>query len=220
MRFLNTLFAILIVGLASCSSEGEGTNNKVEPEGKTSVTHKILIPDGMYALTKIEPEVSWLAKKFTGTEHYGTIKAITGKMKVENGNINGAVELDMNTFTCTDLEGEDKQYFEEHLKSSDFLNVDVYPTSEVKILGVQGDNENLTASISLKMHGHIVLYKTKITIIHNELEDGTMTYLISGYLKIDRTKHKMIYGSGSFFDDLGDRAINDEVYIRFTFTAV
>ena len=70
------------------------------------------------------------------------------------------------------------------------------------------------------MHGHDVQYETAITITHTELEDGSMTYVISGDLEIDRTKHKMIYGSGSFFDDLGDRAINDEVYIRFTFTAV
>ena len=62
--------------------------------------------------------------------------------------------------------------------------------------------------------------KLLITITPTELEDGSMTYVISGDLEIDRTKHKMIYGSGSFFDDLGDRAINDEVNIRFTFTAV
>ena len=30
------------------------------------------------------------------------------------------LSLDMNTFTCTDLEGEDKQNFNEHLKSDAF----------------------------------------------------------------------------------------------------
>ena len=220
MRFLNTLFAILIVGLASCASEGEGTNNNVESKEVKSETTELSIPDGMYALTKVEPTVTWVAKKFTGSGHNGTINATIGKMKVENGNISGAVELDMKSFTCIDLEGEDKQHFDDHLKSADFLDVEVYPTSEVSILGIKGENGNLKASISLRMHGHDVQYETAITITPTELEDGSMTYVISGDLEIDRTKHKMIYGSGSFFDDLGDRAINDEVYIRFTFTAV
>jgi hypothetical protein len=29
-------------------------------------------------------------------------------------------------------------------------------------------------------------------------------------LKIDRTKYGIKYGSGSFFDNLGDKSINDE----------
>ena len=70
------------------------------------------------------------------------------------------------------------------------------------------------------MHGHDVQYETDITINPTELADGSITYMISGDLEIDRTKHKIIYGSGSFFDNLGDDIINDEIYIRFTFTAV
>jgi len=33
-------------------------------------------------------------------------------------------------------------------------------------------------------------------------------------LNIDRTKFGIRYGSGSFFDDLGDKAINDMFEIR------
>jgi len=28
------------------------------------------------------------------------------------------------------------------------------------------------------------------------------------------------YGSGSFFDDLGDRTINDDVFLKFEFVAM
>ena len=42
----------------------------------------------------------------------------------------------MNSFTYADLEGEDKQHFDDHLKSADFLDVEVYPASEVSILGM------------------------------------------------------------------------------------
>ena len=57
-------------------------------------------------------------------------------MKVENGNISGTVELDMNSFTCTDLEGKKSKNLTNTL-SSDFLDVEVYPTSEVSILSIK-----------------------------------------------------------------------------------
>ena len=37
----------------------------------------------------------------------------------------------------------------------------------------------------------------------------------TGTLKFDRTKYGIKYGSGSFFDNLGDRMIHDEVTVEF-----
>lgn len=56
-----------------------------------------------------------------------------------------------------------------------------------------------------------------ITKVVNE---GIESYEISGQFFVNRTLHGITYGSGSFFDDLGDRAIKDEVLLQFTFTAV
>jgi hypothetical protein len=49
---------------------------------------------------------------------------------------------------------------------------------------------------------------------------GKFGYQINGKFMLDRTKHNITYGSGSVFDDLGDRVINDEVMIGFEFTAL
>ena len=38
----------------------------------------------------------------------------------------------------------------------------------------------------------------------------------SGKLKFDRTKFDMIYGSGNFFKNLGDKIIHDEVVLDFS----
>ena len=40
-----------------------------------------------------------------------------------------------------------------------------------------------------------------------------------GEVEIDRTKFGIKYGSGSFFDDLGDRAIYDNFKIKFKIAA-
>jgi len=52
------------------------------------------------------------------------------------------------------------------------------------------------------------------------MTEGEFVYQIKGKFMLDRTKHNITYGSGSFFDDLGDRVINDEVKIGFEFTAL
>lgn len=220
MKYLNSLIAVLFIALSSCSTEGESSSN-VLIENNSQEVASMIIPDGMYMLTKVESVIIWTAKKINGSGHTGTISTTNGKMKVMDGEIKGGImTIDMNTFTCTDLEGEDKEGFESHLKSEDFLDVEKFPTSDIKIIGVSQQEDKLISQIKLQMHGSTVEYETPILIKEKVLEDGTIAYEISGELEIDRTKHKINYGSGSFFDNLGDRAINDNVHIKFVFTAV
>ena len=220
MKYLNSLIAVLFIALSSCSTEGESSSN-VLVENNSQEVASMIIPDGMYMLTKVESVIIWTAKKINGSGHTGTISTTNGKMKVMDGEIKGGImTIDMNTFTCTDLEGEDKEGFESHLKSEDFLDVEKFPTSDIKIISVSKQEDILISQIKLQMHGSTVEYETPILIKEKNLEDGTIAYEISGELEIDRTKHKINYGSGSFFDNLGDRAINDNVHIKFVFTAV
>ena len=220
MKYLNSLIAVLFIALSSCSTEGESSSN-VLVENNSQEVASMIIPDGMYMLTKVESVIIWTAKKINGSGHTGTISTTNGKMKVMDGEIKGGImTIDMNTFTCTDLEGEDKEGFESHLKSEDFLDVEKFPTSDIKIISVSKQKDKLISQIKLQMHGSTVEYETPILIKEKDLEDGTIAYEISGELEIDRTKHKINYGSGSFFDNLGDRAINDNVHIKFVFTAV
>ena len=220
MKYLNSLIAVLFIALSSCSTEGESSSN-VLVENNSQEVASMIIPDGMYMLTKVESVIIWTAKKINGSGHTGTISTTNGKMKVMDGEIKGGImTIDMNTFTCTDLEGEDKEGFESHLKSEDFLDVEKFPTSDIKIISVSQQEDKLISKIKLQMHGSTVEYETPILIKEKDLEDGTIAYEISGELEIDRTKHKINYGSGSFFDNLGDRAINDNVHIKFVFTAV
>ena len=221
MRLFNTLIVVLLLGLASCSNEGnskpvESNTTKAQVKGAT-----LNIPDGVYSLTKDNSVIVWTAKKLNGSGHEGTISTSNGKIKIEGGVLtSGMLTIDMNSFTCTDLEGEDKEKIDAHLKSDEFLDVDKFPVADVKIIGVKERGDELISSIQLYLHGGTVEYEAPITTKELKLEGGATAYEISGEFFIDRTKHKIIYGSGSFFDNLGDRAINDDVHLKFTFTAV
>jgi hypothetical protein len=47
------------------------------------------------------------------------------------------------------------------------------------------------------------------------VETGPGGVSASGTIRFDRTKYGIRYGSGSFFDGLGDRMISDEVVLKF-----
>lgn len=221
MRLLNTLSIVLFVALASCSSEGDSKSQEGKVTSKEQTELELNIPDGIYSLSKEAHSLSWNASKINGSKHSGTISSTSGKMKIKEGKLlNGFLTIDMNSFTCTDLEGEDKTRFDSHLKSEDFLNVEKFPVAEVTIKSITSSNGEFYAAIDLFLHGKTVEYLAPVTINEVEVHEGVVSYEIKGELKINRTKHKITYGSSSFFKGLGDRAIKDEVFIGFNFTAI
>ena len=109
----------------------------------------------------------------------------------------------MNSIAVTDLQaGKGKEKLEGHLKADDFFGVDKFGTStlEFKKIAAKGsDIYTVTADLTIKG-------KTQSVTFDLTLGNGTARTAF----KVDRTKYDIKYGSGSFFDNLGDKAINDE----------
>ena len=230
MKLYNLIIVGLIFIVSSCSNEElsstEATNTDSNKSNKIEATatneSALSIPDGMYFLTKEKHTISWEASKVTGSSHSGIMNSEKGKFKVENGAISsGILSLNMNNFEVTDLEGEKKVNFEDHLKSDDFLNVEAFPVATLIMNGSSVDeNGNMSLSCAFDFHGVVVNYTIPFFVEKIKKDDKKVRYQINGQFIIDRTKHNMTYGSGSFFDDLGDRVINDDVKIGFEFTAI
>jgi polyisoprenoid-binding protein YceI len=226
MKFYNLLIAGLVLVVSSCSNEGTTSNKDTNTEPtKTELQSTIVgdlgIPDGKYTLTKEKHTISWEATKITGSKHSGIINAINGKFKVENGSISrGVLSFEMNSFEVTDITGEDKANFEGHLKSEDFLDIEKFPVARL-VMNESSTDENgtMNLSCSFDFHGVVVDYIVPFTVEQIKMK-GRFGYQINGKFIIDRTKHNITYGSGSVFDDLGDRVINDDVKIGFEFTAL
>lgn len=151
-----------------------------------------------------ESQLKWKGTKVTG-EHYGKVPFKSGTVDMKDGKVTGGEFVaDLTNFTIEDLEGEWATKFLTHMKSEDFFEVKKYPTAKLKIKSIKGNN--VTADLTIKGKTNEVKFKMKE-------KDG----LHSGVLKFDRTKFDMIYGSGNFFKNLGDKTINDEVVVDFTF---
>jgi polyisoprenoid-binding protein YceI len=222
MKRFNLFIAFAAFAFASCTS----TDSKTEAVNTESTTEEVatassaLIPDGNYIVTNIATVVTWVAKKAVGDGHTGIIPVSNGKFKVKNGQISdGSIIFDMTGFTVTDLEGESKANFDEHLKSVDFLETEKFPTAVLTLKNTIEDGGDLHVNASLSMHGVSQPYNIPI-VIKPFKKDGQDMFSVYGEIFIDRTKHKIVYGSGSFFDNLGDKAINDDILIKFELTAL
>lgn len=158
--------------------------------------------------------VTWKGYKVTGS-HEGTIDLKSGSLDYDtDGNLTGGtVVIDMTSLSCTDLSGKSAEKLVGHLQSDDFFGVANYPTAtlvitDVSAKGTPGDYK-VTADLTIKETTESVKFYA-----HIEEQDGKR--VATADLKIDRTDYDVRYGSGSFFDNLGDKTIYDEFDINVT----
>ena len=146
--------------------------------------------------------VEWTGKKIGGT-HNGEVKVKSAFIDFKNGEIvGGKVIMDMTSITNTDLADEGyKQKLVGHLKSDDFFGVEKYPTALFEITK-SAKFKNGKASVTGKL---TIKGKTEEITVDVLKTDGQY----SAQLEVDRAKFDVRYGSDSFFDNLGDKAIND-----------
>jgi polyisoprenoid-binding protein YceI len=146
--------------------------------------------------------ITWTGKKIGG-QHEGSISLKEGWVQEQDGKLKkGEFIVDMASITNTDLKdpGYNKKLVG-HLKSDDFFGVASHPTA--KFL--------LTESTEFKDNKAMVTGKITIKGITQTI-DFTVEKDDKGYLAIvpiDRSKFNVRYGSNSFFDNLGDKAIDD-----------
>lgn len=144
--------------------------------------------------------ITWTGKKVTGA-HTGTIDVKEANLQFTDDKLSGgSIVIDMTSLTNTDLSGGGKGKLEGHLKSDDFFGVTNHPTATLMIKDVQstGAIYNITGDLTIK--------GTTAPISFNaEMVDGKAVAKIT----VDRTKYNVRYGSGKFFENLGDKTIYD-----------
>jgi polyisoprenoid-binding protein YceI len=151
--------------------------------------------------------INWTGYKVTG-KHTGTVKVKNGDLQYANGVLTGgSFEIDMNSITCTDLQGEYGDKLVGHLKSDDFFGSATYPTAKFVITrAIPQDTKG-----NYKIVGNLTIKKTtkEIKFPATVTENGGVVNA-SGKITLDRSEYDVRYGSGSFFDGLGDKTIYDE----------
>lgn len=152
--------------------------------------------------------IVWNGKKVTG-EHTGTISFKSGSLQFKGDKLKGGeFEVDMNSITCTDIEDEGyNKKLVNHLKSDDFFGVTTYPSSKLVLTSVSknGKGYSIKGDLTIKQKTNPVEFMAQV--------DGKN---FKGKMVIDRSKFDVRYGSGSFFDNLGDKTIYDDFTLEFS----
>lgn len=160
-----------------------------------------------YGIDLEESVIIWKARKVTGA-HEGVIKLKTGDLEFTDGALSGgSFEIDMTSIGVTDLQGEWAQKLEGHLKSEDFFGVEKYPTAKFVITkvvsrGKPGDYK-IVGDLTIKE-------STKEIKFNANIEDSGESKTATAEVTLDRTDYNVRYGSGTFFDNLGDKTIYDD----------
>ena len=148
-------------------------------------------------------KIVFIGKKVTG-EHTGEVKVQDGNLDFDGKTFKGGnFTVDMTTITNTDL--TDKEYnkkFIDHMNSADFFDTANNKTATfktTKVSKVKGDTYKVTGLLTIKGKPNSVTFNADVT------RDAA-----NAVVKIDRTKYDIKYGSGKFFQGLGDKMINDE----------
>lgn len=212
MKKINlSLFGLLLASafvFVACNQETSTEEVVVEEEA--------VIEEGVSGSFIADQENSsftWLGKKVTG-EHFGTIAVVDAKFTMEDGVlVSGKAVASVASITVDDIEdAEMNAKLLGHLNSEDFFNTEAFPQAFLEITG-KGDDGSAVGTLTIKDISNPVEFTYEVA----KTENGAV---LTGNIVVDRTLYDIKYGSGKFFEDLGDKTIYDEFDLGFTITGV
>ena len=211
-KILYIPFFIFCISCSSESAKKSSSSNSV-----TSSKEAIVYQSGDYNVLTDSSKVAWLGTELTTKTHFGSLRAQSGNIKIDkDGGVVGNITIDMQSIIVEDLQGRSKEVLENHLKSDDFFGTNNFPTATLEFMSLNRyDNDG----------GQIFNGNLTIKGITNEVEFSAklvrQTPLLHavGKLVFDRSKYNVRFRSGSFFDDLGDKLILDDIEVDINLVA-
>ncbi|GAA4271612.1 YceI family protein [Aquimarina gracilis] len=172
---------------------------------KKSIGPKILVEN--LAIDIEQSVINWTAfYALKLDKHFGTVKLSKGEWVITNGMpTGGKFYIDMSTIVNTD--GKYNEMLIDHLKNEDFFEVEVYPIAKLEIVNMDNSKYpvvDIDADLTIKGIKQPISFSGKFGF-----ENGVT--LFTSQISINRTRWNIKYGSGSFYDNLGDDVISDDI---------
>jgi len=159
-------------------------------------------------------KLNWTGSKvLVDSKHTGTVDIKSGTVDFgKDGPTSAVVVVDMKTIKNEDLKdaGYNKKLVG-HLNSPDFFDIEKHPEATLKVSSFKKVGPNaydLTGDLTIKGTTKPVTFKATTVS-----EKGGASK-ISADLEFDRTEFGVRYGSGKFFQNLGDKVISDKVQLK------
>ena len=186
----------MLIVLASCNTNpNQATTQQAQGVAKA---------DNIYNIETAESQIIWTGREVSTSSHYGTLDFVSGNFEISNSTIvNGEFIVDMTSINNQDMEGDSKVRLEGHLKSDDFFSVESHPIAVLSINSselISDGKWNVSGDLSIKGFTHPVNFEMVST------SEGWSANLV-----FDRSKYDVRFRSGSFFENLGDKLIYDDI---------
>lgn len=197
--------AILILFIVSCEKSSKKKINTSLPKPTLSLS------SGDYVMDNDNSSIKWTGRELSTKSHYGSLQMKNGSLTVNtDGTVNGIIKIDMTTIDCEDLQGRSKASLERHLRSDDFFSVESHPiaTLTFKSEGGIGAGNKLAFNGDLEIKGisHPISFESEVKNV-----DPKVSALVN--MTFDRSKYNVRFRSGTFFQNLGDKLIYDDIEI-------
>ena len=186
----------MLTTIASCNlntSQSESSNDTV-----------LQVSDAIYTINPDQSIIVWTGREVTTSKHFGNIYFASGQFEVKSGLISsGEFVVDMTTIDNQDLPEERRPRLEAHLKSDDFFSVESHPTALLSILSSESLADGkwlVSGELTIKTFTHPVEFEMLNS------NDGWKANLV-----FDRSKYEVKFRSGTFFENLGDKLIYDDI---------
>ncbi len=197
--------AILILFIVSCEKSSKKKIDTSLPKPTLSLS------SGDYIMDNDNSSIKWTGRELSTKSHYGSLQMKNGSLTVNtDGTVNGIIKIDMTTIDCEDLQGRSKASLERHLRSDDFFSVESHPiaTLTFKSEGGIGAGNKLAFNGDLEIKGisHPISFESEVKNV-----DPKVSALVN--MTFDRSKYNVRFRSGTFFQNLGDKLIYDDIEI-------
>jgi rhodanese-related sulfurtransferase/polyisoprenoid-binding protein YceI len=184
---------------------GDAIDEPFDPETLLTLENR------SYRVDTDQSIVEWRGRN-PNTTHFGNVQIAKGELSVKDGMITGAFDMDMDSITNINLEGDELQpVLIGHLKSEDFFLTRLFPKAVFSIR-----NATPIASPFLSIPNYHVNGSLQIRGIKTEQDFmATLTktpdngLAAEAHFDIDRTRWGVIYGSARFFECLGMHMVFD-----------
>jgi len=200
-------YTLLIIFLLAA-----GCGTVKDPEKSSKKLNQVSFEEGVYSVVVDRTELSWIGKEISTKIHTGTLNLIDGTIQIIDENtINGNITIDMGSINVTDLQGRAKEMLEGHLRSADFFEVENYPNAT---LSFKSKTYNKLKN-QIDFEGQLTIKDISNPILFSATLLESSPYLrAKSILSFDRSKYDVRFRSGSFFENLGDKLILDDIDVN------
>ncbi len=211
----------LVLFGAGCATQTQVTvtpdtvvSTTAEPTAPETIPTEPSTQSGSHEVSREKSVVEWYGHRRVGNSHTGSVMFKSGSIILDDAGVltSGQFVVDMTTIASY----EKSERLDGHLKGDDFFATATHGEARfvsTAVVSKSATEYAITGNMTIKG----VTKEVSFPAIVTTETDGSLRGVAT--IKLDRSAFDIRYGSESFFDNLGDKLIENEMELRLNLVA-